>query len=181
MQVPYYFTWGDNERRNAVVVYFASVPFLAWVSLHRKVCFPSQWSCWVLCIIPVSINNFCVWFFLKWFKASQWSLVSATRDSCIAQPLEVSKVTGESWGWPRLVSISGQGHSLENSLNGLFFFQSTRGLLPLRATQWLNVLQKRPQGVKHTTTYQSCGLHCAAWAPAHWQLNGSPPISDTAG
>lgn len=47
--------------------------------------------------------------------------MSATRGGYIAQPLEVSKVTGESWDWPQLVSVSGQGYSLENSLNGLFF------------------------------------------------------------
>lgn len=47
--------------------------------------------------------------------------MSAIRGGCIAQPLAVSKVTGESWDWPQLVSISGQGHSLENFLNGLFF------------------------------------------------------------
>lgn len=53
----------------------------------------------------------------------------------------------------------------------VFFFQSTFGLLPLRATKWLNVLQKRPQGVKHSTTYQPCSLQCALSScplPAKW-------------
>lgn len=45
MQVPfYYFTFGGNERRNAIVVCFASVPFfLAWVSLLPKASFPLQY------------------------------------------------------------------------------------------------------------------------------------------
>lgn len=60
-----------------------------------------------------------------------------------------------------LVSVSGQGHSFENSLNGLFF-QSTHGLPPLRATEWLSLLQKRPQAVEHNTAFISlavCTVH----------------------
>lgn len=72
--------------------------------------------------------------------------MSATRDGCIAQPLEVSKVIGESWDWPQLVSISRQGHSLENSFNGLFFSQSTLGFAAFEDSQVVICFAKEAPG-----------------------------------
>lgn len=163
MQVPfYYFIFGGNERRNAVVVYFASVPFfLAWVSLFPNVSFPSQWSCWVLWIIPVSTHNFCMIFFFFnslrlhinnehwWVPQGMAAFLSHMRS---AKWQDKTGTDRSITVW--LGTVSGQGHSLESSLKGLFF-QSTRGLSPLRTTEWLSLLQKRPPAAEHNPAHTS--------------------------